>query len=115
MKSTNWNNWGHLADRYQSKRSRKILALDGGGIHGLMTARALIRLEELLAAGRGGSGFRLCHYFDYIGGTSTGAIIAAALSRGISAQAFLKGLSSIKITNLRASQPSMTWGCNKAA
>ncbi len=89
MNTTNWEHWGHLADRYRSKRPRRILALDGGGIRGLMTARALIRLEELLAAGRGGSNFRLCHYFDYIGGTSTGAIIAAALSRGMSAQELL--------------------------
>ncbi len=89
MESTNWDHWGHLASRYQSKQPRKMLALDGGGIRGLMTARVLIRLEELLAKSRGGSDFRLCHYFDYIGGTSTGAIIAAALSRGMSAHELL--------------------------
>ena len=31
-----------------------------------------------------GDEFRLCDYFDYIGGTSTGAIIAAGLSIGLS-------------------------------
>ncbi len=90
MTAGNWEHWGHLSGRYRTKRPRKMLALDGGGIRGLMTARALIRLEELLAAGRGGSDFRLCHYFDYIGGTSTGAIIAAALARGMSAQELLE-------------------------
>lgn len=89
MKTTNWKSWGHLADRYRSKQPRKMLALDGGGIRGLMTARMLIRIEKLLAESRGGSDFRLCQYFDYIGGTSTGAIIAAALSRGMSAHELL--------------------------
>ncbi len=37
------------------------------------------QLSEI--SGRG-AGFRLCEYFDYIGGTSTGAIIAAGLARG---------------------------------
>ena len=89
MESTNWDHWGHLAGRYQPQRSRKMLALDGGGIRGLMTARVLVRLEELLAEGRGGDSFRLCQYFDYIGGTSTGAIMAAALARGMSAHELL--------------------------
>jgi patatin-like phospholipase/acyl hydrolase len=64
-----------------------------------MTARMLIRLEELLAKDRGGSDFRLCHYFDYIGRTSIGAIIAAALSRGMSShellEFYLEGRSSV--------------------
>ena len=82
--SNDWDNWNHLAARYQQPGPRKILALDGGGIRGLMTVKALLRLEEILAKGRGGSDFRLCNYFDYIGGTSTGAIIAAALATGMS-------------------------------
>ncbi len=89
MKSTNWDHWDHLEERYKSKQPRKMLALDGGGIRGLMTARMLVRLEEILAKGRGGKKFRLCHYFDYIGGTSTGAIMAAALARGMSANELL--------------------------
>lgn len=89
MEPTHWDHWGHLAERYQPQKPRKMLALDGGGIRGLMTARVLVRLEELLAEGRGGKDFRLCHYFDYIGGTSTGAIIAAALARGMSAHELL--------------------------
>jgi uncharacterized protein len=89
MATKNWDHWGHLAERYQEKRPRRMLALDGGGIRGLMTARMLVRMEEMLSQGRGGSDFRLCHYFDYIGGTSTGAIIAAALARGMSAPELL--------------------------
>ncbi len=83
--------WGHLAERYADARPRKMLALDGGGIRGLMTARVLVRLEELLAerVAGGSKKFRLCDYFDYIGGTSTGAIIAAALARGMSTEELL--------------------------
>jgi patatin-like phospholipase/acyl hydrolase len=38
-------------------------------------------MEELVRQHTGGE--RLCDYFDYIGGTSTGAIIAAGLARGM--------------------------------
>jgi hypothetical protein len=62
-----------------------MLSLDGGGIRGVISLQILQRLEKLLADHYGkGDDFRLCHFFDYIGGTSTGAIIAAALARGLS-------------------------------
>ncbi|HYN85169.1 MAG TPA: patatin-like phospholipase family protein [Pyrinomonadaceae bacterium] len=80
--------WGHLEGRYgRGPRPRKLLALDGGGIRGVLTLQVLIRMEELLAERSGqGSRFRLCNFFDYIGGTSTGAIIAAGLAAGHSAR-----------------------------
>jgi len=79
--------WGPLENRYATKRPRKLLALDGGGIRGVLTLQVLIKMEELLREHSGqGNDFRLCNYFDYIGGTSTGAIIAAGLARGMSAQ-----------------------------
>ncbi|HEU4715156.1 MAG TPA: patatin-like phospholipase family protein [Pyrinomonadaceae bacterium] len=79
--------WGPLENRYATKRPRKLLALDGGGIRGVLTLQVLIRMEELLREKSGqGENFRLCNFFDYIGGTSTGAIIAAGLARGMSAQ-----------------------------
>lgn len=77
--------WGKLGERYRDTRPRKLLALDGGGIRGVMSLLILERLEQLLASATGrGADFRLCDYFDYIGGTSTGAIIAAGLARGMS-------------------------------
>ena len=83
----NMSLWGPLEERYKTKRPRKLLALDGGGIRGVLTLQVLIRMEELLREKSGqGDNFRLCNYFDYIGGTSTGAIIAAGLARGMSAQ-----------------------------
>jgi patatin-like phospholipase/acyl hydrolase len=82
--------WGPLEKRYGAEsreRPHKLLALDGGGIRGVLTLQVLIQMEELLAEASGqGERFRLCNFFDYIGGTSTGAIIAAGLARGMSAK-----------------------------
>lgn len=72
--------WKSLRARYEEVRPRRMLALDGGGIRGLITLGILESIESLVA---GESGGRLCDYFDYIGGTSTGAIIAAGLARGM--------------------------------
>ena len=79
--------WKHLEHRFATERPRKLLALDGGGIRGVLTLQILIRMEEILREASGqGDDFRLCNFFDYIGGTSTGAIIAAGLAVGMSAQ-----------------------------
>ena len=62
-----------------------MLALDDGGIGGLISLGILSHLEESLAAISSHSyAFRLCDFFDYIAGTSTAAIIAAGLARGMS-------------------------------
>ena len=58
-----------------------MLAIDGGGLRGLV---ALGILEKIEAAVARSGGDRLCDYFDYIAGTSTGAIIAAGLAHGMS-------------------------------
>ena len=55
----------------------RILAIDGGGIRGVIAARVLRRLEELLAEKGGGP---LSRHFDLIAGTSTGGLIALALT-----------------------------------
>jgi hypothetical protein len=69
--------WGDLADRYAAAPQRRLLALDGGGIRGVMTLGILRQVEQVV-------GQPLWQYFDYIAGTSTGAIIAAGLARGMS-------------------------------
>lgn len=62
---------------------KRILALDGGGIRGALTLGYLKQIEGLLRKRVGGDpDFRLCDYFDLIGGTSTGSIIAAGLALG---------------------------------
>lgn len=64
---------------------KRILALDGGGVKGVLTLGMLKALEdELRRRAHGAADFRLSDYYDLIGGTSTGAIIATALSLGLS-------------------------------
>ncbi|WP_298220910.1 patatin-like phospholipase family protein [Flavobacterium sp.] len=85
METTFSSRWGHLAQRYEKQQPRKILSLDGGGIRGVLTLEILLELEtQLKATSTKKEDFRLSDYFDYIGGTSTGAIIAAGLSIGMS-------------------------------
>src|SRR5690349_5601232 len=78
-----WTAWGTLASRYRTSGPRRILALDGGGIRGVITLGVLAALERRLRERRGDPDYRLCQFFDLIGGTSTGAIIATALARGM--------------------------------
>ena len=74
-----------LVDRLSSSGPKRILALDGGGIRGALTVGFLARIEQILRERHGRPDLLLCDYFDLIGGTSTGAIIAAALAIGMSA------------------------------
>jgi uncharacterized protein len=82
--------WGPLANRYETEQPRKILSLDGGGIRGILTLEILLELERQLKTElKKDESFRLSDFFDYIGGTSTGAIIAAGLSLGMSVEQLL--------------------------
>src|SRR5258708_37023157 len=76
-----WPN--HLKTRFGTEQPRKLLALDGGGIRGVITLEILAEMERQLDAAQGVK--KLGDYFDYIAGTSTGAIIAAGLAIGMSA------------------------------
>lgn len=63
---------------------KRILALDGGGIRGALTLGYLKRIEDILRAQHNNEpNFKLCDYFDLIGGTSTGSIIASCLAIGM--------------------------------
>ncbi|MBX2818129.1 MAG: patatin-like phospholipase family protein [Rhodothermaceae bacterium] len=61
---------------------KRMLALDGGGIKGILTLGYLKRIETLLRLRYNKDDLVLSDYYDFIGGTSTGAIIAASLSLG---------------------------------
>ena len=66
-----------LEKRIMAPGPKKILALDGGGIRGMLTVEVLAEIEELLRkALKRDANFVLADYFDCIAGTSTGAIIA---------------------------------------
>ena len=90
-----WLKW-HLAPEAGPKR---ILALDGGGVRGLITLGILQRIEDQLKQrSPNPEAFRLCQYFDLIAGTSTGSIIATGLALGWSVaeiKAFYEKLSPI--------------------
>jgi patatin-like phospholipase/acyl hydrolase len=83
--------WGALAERYETEKpKRNLLALDGGGIRGVITLEILAELERQLADKTDqGDAFRLCEYFDYVAGTSTGAVVAAGLAIGMSTSELL--------------------------
>ncbi len=74
----------HLRERFRKHGAKRILALDGGGVRGLLTIGMLARLEDHLRQRSGNPNYRLCEYFDLIGGTSTGSIIATGLALGLS-------------------------------
>ena len=65
-------------------RPKRILSLDGGGIRGVFTLQVLDRIEQLFRRQRKNPQLVLADEFDLIAGTSTGAIIAAMLSWGMS-------------------------------
>jgi len=62
-----------------SKRPKRILALDGGGVRGAISVAFLKRIEEILDK-EVGREVRLGDWFDLVGGTSTGAIVAGAVA-----------------------------------
>jgi patatin-like phospholipase/acyl hydrolase len=62
----------------------RMLSFDGGGIRGLFALQYAKRIETLLRGKTGNPDLVLADHFHYIGGTSTGAIIAAFLSWGLS-------------------------------
>ncbi|MCB1792601.1 MAG: patatin-like phospholipase family protein [Gammaproteobacteria bacterium] len=73
-----------LRERIRAAGPKKILACDGGGILGLMTVEVLAAIEDQLRARTGSPALVLADWFDFTCGTSTGAIIAACVSCGMS-------------------------------
>lgn len=79
-----------IAERMAEQRPKRMLALDGGGTRGIISLGFLAEIEALLAKrfaaqgyyGGDASRFRLAHYYDMIGGTSGGSMIAAQLAWG---------------------------------
>ena len=73
-----------LLERIDRPGPKRLLSLDGGGIRGLIAIEVLEAIETRLRAQLGaGDDWVLADWFDYIAGTSTGAIIAAGLALGM--------------------------------
>ena len=68
-----------------TKKSFKILSIDGGGIRGIIPSKFLAELEEYFSL-KVGEPIKLNEHFDLITGTSTGGIIAIGLGLGMSAK-----------------------------
>jgi len=68
---------------------KRILSLDGGGIRGVFTLEVLLKMEELLRDyyakqdPEKAKTFVLRDHFDFLAGTSTGAIIATCICWGM--------------------------------
>ncbi|MEM6891404.1 MAG: patatin-like phospholipase family protein [Pseudomonadota bacterium] len=60
---------------------KRLLALSGGGVRGIVEVAFLEAVEAAYRA-RFGPDARLCDIFQLVGGTSTGALIAAAVALG---------------------------------
>ena len=69
-------------DRTDIKHCPRILSLDGGGVRGLSSLLILREIMEEIGRQTKTAETPLpCEYFDLIGGTSTGGLIAIMLGR----------------------------------
>ena len=74
----------NFEDKISRAGPKRLLALDGGGIRGLISVEVLAAIEAMLQKRlKRGDDFVLSDYFDYIAGTSTGGIIATCLAWGM--------------------------------
>ena len=78
-----------LKARLANKGPHKLLAIDGGGIRGVLSLQILEEIEKILVRESGCEDYRLADYFDYVAGTSTGGIVAAGIAVGMSAKEIL--------------------------
>jgi len=78
-----------LKARLARRGPRKLLAIDGGGIRGVLSLKILEQIEQLLIKESNRADYRLADYFDYVAGTSTGGIIAAGIALGMSVMEIL--------------------------
>ncbi len=77
----------HLDALIDAPGPKRLLAIDGGGIRGLIAIVFLAKIESLLRERFNRPDLVLSQYFDYVAGTSTGAIIATLISLGYSTEA----------------------------
>jgi len=72
----------YLDKKLQVTGQKKILSLDGGGIRGIITIEILAQIEKELREKYNNPSMKLSEYFDFVAGTSTGALIGVLVSMG---------------------------------
>ena len=91
-------------DKLAKTGPHKLLALDGGGIRGIISVEILAKIEAELRAAASNPDLVLSDYFDYVAGTSTGAIIATLVSLGFSVDEIREFLCQERRRNVSARQ-----------
>src|SRR5688572_3134117 len=79
---------GPLKNKFHTQpgKGKRILYVDGGGVRGELTIGYLSHVETLLRKRFAKENLVLSDYYDLIGGTSTGGIIACCLAKGMTVQ-----------------------------
>lgn len=72
----------HIVARFSDPQPKRILALDGGGTRGIVSLCFLEQIEATLRDQLKKPDLVLSDYFDLIGGTSVGSMIATLLALG---------------------------------
>ncbi|MCI4665322.1 MAG: patatin-like phospholipase family protein [Neomegalonema sp.] len=70
------------AQRLFASGKKRILALDGGGLRGMISIAFLERMEQVLREETGKPDYVLSDFFDLIGGTSVGSLLGTMLALG---------------------------------
>lgn len=78
---------------------KMILSVDGGGLRGMISIAMLAELEKK-------TGKTCPEIFDMVSGTSTGAVIAAGIGLGMSAQELLQEIYRTRLPQAFKAQPS---------
>jgi len=83
-------------------RKHVAIAVDGGGIRGVIVTRALAMLEQALSR-------PVCDVFQLAAGTSTGSIISAGIAAGLSAEAMARLYTELGSTIFRKTWRAALW------
>lgn len=83
-------------------KKKVILSIDGGGMRGIIAVAMLAELEKM-------TGKKVQDLFDMVAGTSTGAIIAAGIALGMSAQELLDVVYKDRLPKAFGNQGILLW------
>jgi len=74
----------NFREKLERPGPKKLLACDGGGVRGIVSIEILARIEVELRKLTDNPQLVLADYFDYVAGSSVGAIIATLVALGLS-------------------------------